>query len=84
MTNKDYILDSLADGGEYGECETQIMEFFKFIKVDISIEEIRKLINEMTEEGLVRTNKTWTNKHDETPYALTPKGKEIWEQNNKN
>lgn len=84
MTNKDYILESLANGGDYGECETQIMEFFKFIKVDIGIQEIRKLINEMSDEGLIRTNETWKNEHGETPYVLTPKGQELWNKSNKN
>lgn len=81
MTNKDYILDSLANDGDYGECETQIKEYFEFVKVNISIEEIRTLISEMLDEGLIYANKTWTNEHGEIPYSMTDKGKDFCNKN---
>lgn len=82
MTNKELILDSLVNGGDYGECETQIKEFFKFIGMDIIVDEIRKLINEMIDEGLISVNETWKNEHGEKPYAMTSKGKEAWNKTN--
>lgn len=82
MTKKEFILDSLVDGGVYGECETQIKEYFDFVKVSISIEEIRTQIKEMLDEGLIYANNTWKNEHGETPYLLTDKGKENWNKNN--
>ena len=75
MTNKEYILDCLVDGDNYGECETQIKEYFKFVRVDIGIEEISKLINEMLDEGLICVNETWTNEHGEKPYVITDTGR---------
>lgn len=78
MTNKEYILDCLINGGEHGECETQIKEYFEFVEVSITIEEIRKLISEMINSEFIYVNKTWTNEHGETPYAVTQKGKEAF------
>ncbi len=84
MTNKEYILDSLIDGGDYGECETQIKEYFKFVEVDISFEEIGQLISEMLNEGLIIVNEIWTNEYGEKPYSITTKGKELWEKQKNN
>lgn len=81
MTKKEILLDSLIDGGDYGECETQIKECFKSAEVDISVKELRKLISEMLVERLIRTNATWKNEHGETPYVITSKGKELWNKN---
>lgn len=75
MTNKEYILDCLADGDE---AETQIKEFFKFVGVDISIDQTRKLISEMLHDGLICVNEKWVNEVGENPYAMTDKGKELW------
>ncbi len=75
MTNKELILDSLIDDDE---CFTQIVEFFDFAEVDISIDELQKTLDEMVEEGYISINYKWQNEHDEYPYALTEKGKQAW------
>lgn len=75
MTNKELILDSLIDADE---CFTQIVEFFDFAEVDISIDELQKTLDEMVEEGYLSINYKWQNEHDEYPYALTEKGKKAW------
>lgn len=75
MTNKELILDSLIDDDE---CLTQIVEFFDFAEVDISIDELQKTLDEMVEEGYISINYNWQNEHDEYPYALTEKGKKAW------
>lgn len=58
MTKKEYILDSLIDDDE---AFTQILEYFEFVSVDISEEELNLLLNEMINEGLIVINKQWTN-----------------------
>ncbi|HIS35248.1 TPA: hypothetical protein IAC10_01265 [Candidatus Scatousia excrementigallinarum] len=75
MTKKEYILDSLIDDDE---AFTQILEYFEFVSVDISEEELNLLLNEMINEGLIVINKQWTNEKNEFPYSLTKKGKELW------
>lgn len=82
MTKKEFILDSLVNGGDYGECETQIKEYFEFVEVKVSTEEIRMLINEMLDEGLISVNEKWTNEFGEKPYIMTSKGKDFWNKNN--
>lgn len=49
MTKKEYILDSLIDDDK---AFTQILEYFEFVSVDISEEELNLLLNEMINEGL--------------------------------
>lgn len=75
MTNKELILDCLIDDDE---ALTQIVEFFEFAEVDISIDELKKTLDEMVEEGYVSINYNWKNEHNEYPYALTEKGKNSW------
>lgn len=75
MTKKEYILDSLVDDDE---AKTQIMEYFKFVSVDISEKELDFLLGEMMTEGLITINEHWKNENNEHPYSLTPKGKETW------
>jgi len=81
MTNKEYILDCLADGGE---AKTQIIEFFAFLKINIGSSEIDDLIQEMLEEDLITTDKTWVNEFGENPYIMTPQGKKLWNERVKN
>lgn len=75
MTNKELILDCLIDDDE---AFTQIIEFFKFAEVDISIKELKKLLDQMIEEGDICINRNWQNEYKEYPYSLTEKGKISW------
>lgn len=68
MTNKEAILDCLADGSE---AETQIREFFKLVEVDISIDEIKKLLEEMLAEELICVDEKWVNEFGEKPYYMS-------------
>ena len=73
MTNKELILDCLIDDDE---AFTQIVELVAEIK--ISFLEIKKLLNEMVDEGYISINYSWKNEHDEYPYSLTEKGRKTW------
>lgn len=76
MTNKELILDSLIDDDE---AFTQILEYFELAAaIRISPLELKKLLNEMVEEGYISINYNWKNEHDEYPYSLTEKGKKAW------
>ena len=76
MTNKELILDSLIDDDE---AFTQILEYFELAaEIRISPLELKKLLNEMVEEGYISINYNWKNEHDEYPYSLTEKGKKAW------
>ena len=76
MTNKELILDSLIDDDE---AFTQILEYFELAaEIKISPLELKKLLNEMVEEGYISINYNWKNEHDEYPYSLTEKGKKAW------
>lgn len=76
MTNRELILDSLIDDDE---AFTQILEYFELAaEIKISPLELKKLLNEMVEEGYISINYNWKNEHDEYPYSLTEKGKKAW------
>lgn len=75
MTKKEYILDSLINDDE---ALTQIIEYFKFVEVNISYKELNSLLAEMLEEGYITVNYTWKNENDEYPYSLTKKGIDAW------
>lgn len=76
MTNKEYILDCLADDSE---AKTQIIKFFEFVKVDISSKEIDSLIEEMLREDLITIDGDWVNEFGEKSYAMTVKGRSLWQ-----
>ncbi len=77
MTNKEFILDSLIDDDE---AFTQILEYFELAaEVKISPVELKKLLNEMVDEGYIFINYSWKTERDEYPYSLTEKGKKAWE-----
>ena len=72
MTNKEFILDSLIDDDE---AFTQILEYFKLAaEIKISPLELKKMLNEMVEEGYIFINYAWKTERDEYPYSLTEKG----------
>ena len=75
MTKKEYILDSLINDDE---ALTQIIEYFKFVEVNISYKELNSLLAEMLEEGYITVNYTWKNENNEYPYSLTKKGIDAW------
>lgn len=76
MTNRELILDSLIDDDE---AFTQILQHFELAaEIKISPLELKKLLNEMVEEGYISINYNWKNEHDEYPYSLTEKGKKAW------
>lgn len=75
MTNKELILDFLIGSDA---CFTQIVGFFDFAEVDISIDELQNTLDEMVEEGYVCIHHTWQNEHNEYPYVLTEKGIQAW------
>ena len=75
MTEKEYILDSLINDDE---AFTQILEYFEFVNVAISRENLEKLLDEMVKDGYITINKTWRNEKDEYPYSLTEKGEKTW------
>lgn len=76
MTNKELILDCLIDDDE---AFTQIVEYFELVaEIKISFLEIKKLLNEMVDEGYISINYSWKNEHDEYPYSLTEKGRKTW------
>ena len=76
MSNKELILDCLIDDDE---AFTQIVEYFELAaEIKISSEEIKKLLNEMIDEGYIFINYSWKNEHNEYPYSLTEKGKKAW------
>lgn len=75
MTKTEYVLDSLADDEE---AKTQIMEYFVFCNVNISEAELGALLDKMVADGLIIVNRQWQNEKGECPYALTTKGREIW------
>ena len=78
MTHKEMILDSLIDDDE---AFTQIAEYFELVaEVEISPSEIKKLLEEMLEEGYIVVNYSWQNEHYEYPYTLTEKGKKAWNE----
>lgn len=75
MTNKEFILDSLIDD----EAFTQIFEYFELAaEIKISHLELKKLLNEMVEEGYIFINYSWKTERDEYPYSLTEKGRKAW------
>lgn len=76
MTNKELILDSLIDDDE---AFTQILEYFSLAaEIKISPLELKKILNEMVEEGYIFINYSWKTERDEYPYSLTEKGKTAW------
>ena len=76
MTNKEFILDSLIDDDE---AFTQILEYFELTaEIKISPVELKKLLNEMVDEGYIFINYSWKTERDEYPYSLTEKGKFAW------
>lgn len=75
MTKTEYVLDSLADDEE---AKTQIMEYFVFCNVNISETELDALLDKMVADGLILVNRQWQNEKGEFPYALTQKGREMW------
>ena len=77
MTKKEYILDCLIDDDE---AFTQIIEYFMFINVAITSLELEELLSEMVDDGLISINRNWKNEKNEYPYALTHKGKMLWDQ----
>ena len=59
MTNKELILDSLIDDDE---AFTQILEYFELAaEIKISPLELKKLLNEMVDEGYIFINCSWKN-----------------------
>lgn len=77
MTNKELILDSLIDDDE---AFTQILEYFELAaEIKISPIELKKLLNEMVDEGYIFINCSWKTEREEYPYSLTEKGKKAWE-----
>ncbi len=77
MRKKELILDCLIQDDE---AFTQIVEYFELAsEIKISSEELKKLLNEMIDEGYISINYSWKNEHDEYPYSLTEKGKKAWE-----
>lgn len=77
FTNLQYVLDSLIDDDE---AFAQISEYFKFVKVKISDDELKTLLSQMVEDGYICINNGWVNEKNEYPYSLTEKGKECWEK----
>lgn len=75
MTKTEYVLDSLADDEE---TKTQIMEYFVLCNVNISEPELDALLDKMVADGLIIVNRQWQNEKGEFPYALTTKGREMW------
>lgn len=79
MNKKSYILDCISSGNQYGECETQIIEYFHMINIAISREELKNILTEMLDNNLISINQTWTNENNEMPYVITSKGEKILE-----
>jgi len=79
MTKKEYILDSLIDDDE---AISQIIEYFKFIELEISIDELKLLLDEMLKEELIVINRQWKNEKNEYPFSLTIKGRKMWKNKN--
>ena len=81
MTIKEQILDCLADGSRYGEDEAQIQKHFEFLRIEISLEKLRKLILELIKEKLIFIGSVSPSSefpYDNTNwYSLTEKGKAI-------
>ena len=75
MTKKEYILDCLVDDDE---AKTQIMEYFKLFKIEITENELDFLLKEMLTDCLIIINQQWKNENNEYPYTLTKKGRYIW------
>lgn len=76
MNRKEFILDSLIDDDE---AFTQILEYFELAaEIKISSLELKKLLNEMVEEGYIFINYSWKTERDEYPYSLTEKGRKAW------
>lgn len=76
MNKKEFILDSLIDDDE---AFTQIIEYFELAaEIKISPLELKKLLNEMVEEGHIYVNYSWKTERDEYPYSLTEKGRKAW------
>ncbi len=76
MTNKELILDSLIYDDE---AFTQILEYFELaVETKISPLELKKLLNEMVEEGYISVIYSWKTERDEYPYSLTEKGRKAW------
>lgn len=77
MNIKELILDSLIDDDE---AFTQIVEYFELAaEIKISPVELKKLLNEMVDEGYIFINYSWKTEREEYPYSLTEKGKKAWE-----
>ena len=75
MTKKEMILDCLTDD----EAFTQIVEYFKLAaEIKISPLELKKMLNEMMDEGYISINYSWKTERDEYPYSLTEKGRIAW------
>ena len=51
----------------------------EFYEINISLTEIKRLLEEMLDDEYISINYSWKNEHDEYPYSLTEKGKKAWE-----
>ena len=76
MTNKEYVLDCLADGFETAELVRHMLSSEE-IKLDLSLQEVEKILKELTMNGMVcakidREKNEW--------YGMTVKGRQAWEQ----
>ena len=76
MTKKEMILDCLIDDDE---AFTQIVEYFELAaEIKISPLELKKMLNELMDEGYISINYSWKTERDEYPYSLTEKGRIAW------
>lgn len=75
LSKFEYVLDSLINDDE---CATQIMEYFEFVKCDITKDELEELLDKMVKSGYLEINHNWKNEKDEYPYSLTEAGKTAW------
>ena len=78
MNTKEFIIDSLIDDDE---AFTQIVEYFELVaQIKISPLEIKKILDEMLDEGYISINYSWKNERNEYPYSLTEKGRKAWRE----
>jgi|GEM_PF-5659081 predicted transcriptional regulator len=76
MDKKIILLDSLSDGLMVGESEQEILKYFKISDVEITVDELNKLLTELLTQKLIIISKA--NDFNNNPmYIMTEKGKYV-------
>lgn len=76
MDKKIILLDSLSDGDNIGEGETEILKYFIISEVKITIEELKELLSELLIQNLIEVSDV-KDSNNNPMYIMTKKGKDL-------